>query len=85
MRQITQLAALALAGQLVAFSGATQAAGFAIAEQSIKGLGSAFSNTAEAGDASTVFLGIIQLTPRRVVFERRGGRRPWLAGRPALV
>ena len=55
MNRIINLAALHLACQFAAFSNSAFASGFAIAEQSVKGLGSAFSNTAEAGDASTVF------------------------------
>lgn len=46
--------ALGVALTMLATS-ASFAAGFAVFEQSVKGLGSAFSNTAEAGDASAMF------------------------------
>ena len=55
MNRVRSVVSLILACHLAAFSGHAIASGFAIAEQSVKGLGSAFSNTAEAGDASTIF------------------------------
>tara|TARA_B100001123_G_scaffold314410_1_gene351853 strand:- start:129 stop:560 length:432 start_codon:yes stop_codon:yes gene_type:complete len=60
-------AALFLMCVVAAFPNLTSASGFAIAEQSVKGLGSAFSDTAKANDASTVYfnaagLGFLQGT-----------------------
>jgi len=57
---MTKLQALALSSAVAAALGlgtitVAQAAGFAITEQSVKGLGTAFSNAAAAGDASTVW------------------------------
>lgn len=49
------MAAHLLACALATVPSITLASGFAIAEQSVNGLGSAFSNTAQASDASTVF------------------------------
>jgi len=43
------------AGLFLLTTSASFASGFAIVEQSVKGLGSAFSNTAEASDASAMF------------------------------
>src|SRR5262245_22469901 len=56
-RKRTWLAAIALIAV-----GDSRAAGFAILEQSVKGLGSAFSNTAAAEDASTGFFNAAGLT-----------------------
>ncbi len=49
------LGAFAVAGLLTVTSSAVSASGFAIIEQSVKGLGAAFSDSAAAEDASTVF------------------------------
>lgn len=50
------------AALLIIFSGAAAGAGFAIIEQSVKGLGAAFSNSAGAADASTVYFNPAGLT-----------------------
>ena len=55
MSNLSRLITLTTGVVLVMFSCSTWASGFAIVEHSVKGLGSAFSNTAAAEDASTIF------------------------------
>ena len=55
------ISSIAMAGVLMLGSATASAAGFAIMEQSVKGLGAAFSNTAEAGDASAMFFNVATL------------------------
>ncbi len=63
MTKMRALIALGLGGTLSVFSSAAPAAGFFIAEQSVKGLGNAFAGwAASAEDASTIFYNPAGLT-----------------------
>lgn len=63
MSRMRTLAALGLGGSLSVGSAAASAAGFFIAEQSVKGLGNAFAGwAASAEDASTIFYNPAGLT-----------------------
>ena len=55
MNKFLNLAALTLICPLIALPNRTFASGFAIYEQSLRGLGSAYSDAAQSNDASTVF------------------------------
>ena len=72
--RLSQPAALALAGLLALHAPGASAAGFAIIEQSVKGLGSAFAGgAASAEDGSTVFFNPAGMTRLRgTVIEGAG-------------
>lgn len=62
LQSIAALLPLFLALEFVGTTSTAVASGFAILEQSVRGLGSAFSNSAAADDASTIFFNPAGLT-----------------------